>query len=526
MSSPEYVELRGISGNAVTAKAALMGHPAKRSLLFFLQAMSLKPGGLQKFCRDFLAMFESRIGTPAMHRAGIKPGATYRLDVAAEIEREFDEWAAHSPQRTEQHRSVDFLLAKCREKLSNLSGFIIDLCINPKLQFSAPGETNDSIQLERVVLDHVLSEPVSREAHSFGLSKASDSPLPYFQDLIGALFEFKVKYEEAARRDFVMTEVGKQTFEVLDVALQTGKMVVIEGEAGIGKTTATEAWCNLHLGEARFVSISGISHKTGVFRAIAKVLGMASSYARTATEMQARIEDMLQRSQLVLVIDEAHHLFSAAERVYSRPELVDWINTALYNHHVPCGLVCTPQFAIRMARVEKQTAWNADQLRRRVKRFCTLPAKPRSQDLEAVARKLLPGASEATIKYIYGHALASKLHMPALVDAIDEAKLLVQREGRDTITFEDAERAIRDYCAPSALAMSRSFSAQLDPKKPGRRAMPVETAFNEPLSPVERPGKPAPDLGRKTNLTGLAPVAAPMTTRRDRHVLDSEPLEA
>ncbi len=74
MSSPEYAELRGISGVAVTAKAALMDTPAKRSLLYFLQAMSLQPGkpgepgGLQKFCADFLEMFPDRIGTPTMHK--------------------------------------------------------------------------------------------------------------------------------------------------------------------------------------------------------------------------------------------------------------------------------------------------------------------------------------------------------------------------------------------------------------------------------------------------------------------------
>src|SRR5258706_9337735 len=77
MSSPEYLELRGISGSAVTVKAALLGHPAKRSLLFFLQAMSLQPGGLQKFTRDFLEMFSDRIGTPAMHKAGMRSGQNY-----------------------------------------------------------------------------------------------------------------------------------------------------------------------------------------------------------------------------------------------------------------------------------------------------------------------------------------------------------------------------------------------------------------------------------------------------------------
>ncbi len=165
---------------------------------------------------------------------------------------------------------------------------------------------------------------------------------PCFKDIIGALFEFTARHEAAARADFVMTEIGRKVFESLDMCLAPGKvMVMVEGNSGIGKTTAAEAWCNLHLGEARFVSLSGISNKTSVFRTIAKALGIASSYARSATEMQQRIEDVLQKSRLVLVMDEAHFLFSAALRIYSVPELVDWLDTSLYNQGVRVGLLCT-----------------------------------------------------------------------------------------------------------------------------------------------------------------------------------------
>src|SRR5713101_6079857 len=46
MSSPEYAELRGIPGTAVAAKAQLYADIRKRSLLFFLQALSIKRGRL------------------------------------------------------------------------------------------------------------------------------------------------------------------------------------------------------------------------------------------------------------------------------------------------------------------------------------------------------------------------------------------------------------------------------------------------------------------------------------------------
>jgi hypothetical protein len=477
MSSPEYAELRGISGNAVTAKAALLDHPAKRSLLFFLQAMSLQPGGLQRFAREFLEMFEARIGTPTMHRVGMKPGQKYDSKTAELIREELmDEseeaesllmsicpvnYAPRPPH--EEAATAAQMLTHCREKLSGLPGFIIEICINPRLRFSVQGETDAALDRERIKIEEQFEVPEAASRNS-----RPGASLPWFKDIIGALFEFKRRHEEAARRDFVTTEVARQVFEVLDVSLATGKMVVIQGESRIGKTTAAEAWCQQHLGEARFVSLNGIRNYSGVFRAIAKALGLSSSAAHSTTKVQARIEDMLQRSRLVLVLDEAHFLLSSAERTRTAPELIDWVNTALCNHHVPCALVCTPQLTLRMARHEHQAGWNADQWRGRVKRFCMLPEVPKAQDLRAVARKLLPDADKATIDYIAGYALSSKLHMPAVVDAADEAKLLIQREGRQRVTFEDVERVIRDYCAPSAAAMVQTFSVAKQGKRSRR----------------------------------------------------------
>jgi hypothetical protein len=532
MSSPEYVELRGVSGSAVTAKAALMGHPDKRSLLFFLQAISLQPGGLRKFNREFLDMFADRIGTPTMHRLGMKPGQKYDVKTEEAIRSEMASTSAAalaafmdvfgescSAERIRRGaRPVEEFVVDCREKLSDLPGFIIELCINPHLRFSVPGETEAARERERMALEEQFEKT--------SIYGAGDDPhyasasLPYFRDIIGALFEYKRRYEEAARRDFLMTEVGRQVFETLDVCLATGKMVVTMGGTRIGKTTNAEAWCNQHLGEARFVSLSGILNRTGVFRAIAKALGLAASRAYTATKLQAMVEDVLQRSRLVLVIDEAHFLLSATERTRCAPELIDWVDTALCNHRVPCALVCTPQLIGRMARHEHQAGWNAEQWRGRVKRFCTLPEAPKSQDLRAGARKLLPSADKPTIDYIVGYALSSKLPWPAVVDAVDEARLLVEREGREVITFEDVDRAIRDYCVPSSAAMLQTFAVATD-RKGGRKSRTVaaepDQHLGEPRGRDISPGL-APSAIRGNQVRLQEPVST-LIDQRDEAIL-------
>src|ERR1043165_5540902 len=61
MSSPEYLELRGVSGIAVSARAAILQSAAKRKLLYFLQAQSLKEGGFKKVGADLVKMFPNRV---------------------------------------------------------------------------------------------------------------------------------------------------------------------------------------------------------------------------------------------------------------------------------------------------------------------------------------------------------------------------------------------------------------------------------------------------------------------------------
>src|SRR6266853_685547 len=305
MSSPEYAELRGIPGTAVAAKAQLYTEARKRGLLFFLQSLSLKHGGLRKVAHDLIAAFPARAG-----------------------DRNHEEELAH---------------------------LLVELCINPQC------------------IVRFLGDEIS----------VSSSP-----ELADVLREFQDRYEAKTKSDFVLTTIGKEVFETLDHALAIGKMVVIEGESGSGKTTAAEAWCRQRQGHARFVSLSGITHKTGFFRQLATAIGLAAS-KRKGSDIQVKVEEFFHKTRLMLVIDEAHYLFPRLQQRESSPVLVDWINTALVNHNVPVALICTDQFAKLKARVEKQTGWTSEQLEHRIKRYKRLPSTPTKEDLEAVAAKLL-----------------------------------------------------------------------------------------------------------------------------------------
>ena len=63
-SATEFGELRGLSGTAVALKAELIDGPKTKELLYFLQGISLLPGGLRRIVAELLDMFPERLGTP------------------------------------------------------------------------------------------------------------------------------------------------------------------------------------------------------------------------------------------------------------------------------------------------------------------------------------------------------------------------------------------------------------------------------------------------------------------------------
>ncbi len=85
MSSTEFAELRGVSGVAVSARAAVLVQAVKRELVWFIQGLSLAEGGLKRVARELVEMFPDRLGTPAMHADKIKPEKIYPAELADSV---------------------------------------------------------------------------------------------------------------------------------------------------------------------------------------------------------------------------------------------------------------------------------------------------------------------------------------------------------------------------------------------------------------------------------------------------------
>lgn len=355
----------------------------------------------------------------------------------------------------------------------DLPEFLIRLCIDPEGVF------------EGELAPECLSSNGSGKLWAPGFEN--------MKQVKGALIEFKRRYEDRVRKQFYLTEIGRQIWKQLDYALETKRMIVIEGREGRNKTEAVQAWYNCHLGESRFVDLKGTSNKTAHFRAFAKGYGVGHGEAHTLSRMQANVEWVLEVSRLMPVIDEAHFSFSQGPRMRTRPEMLDWIDTALCNPPMAVALITTPHFMTCIQKAVDQVGWNYRQFARRCKRYWRLPAKNSPRDIEGVIRHLLPGVDRKTVEMIVSYETMNKKDLSAVGDVVHEAKLLANEEGSQKVTFDHVDRAIREVLLLSDLPWAELRKSLEDKKCRKNRHTGVD------LSGAETTAEAAEDLNRPVN---------------------------
>jgi hypothetical protein len=520
MSSPEFSNLQCINGHAVAKRCALLVSPEKKELLWFLQGLSLQPGALRQLANELVEMYPDRIGTPAMRRIGSNASRPYSKEQTAEVLSEIDPSGllaqclglenrtdflrmingSHEPSRKEEMQrglNAEQLRGICKgialgEKqlpdgeeipvsLISLEDFFIELCINPRLEIVLDGSSPRTDRREAALARDAISGSNAEDFSEAGLS--------YFQGILDALLQYKRHYEDKVKADYCQTAISRQIWSNLDQALQTGSMILVDGLEGRGKTQAVKAWCRCHLGVSRFVSLDGTSTKTTQFREMAKALGVGHGYAQKVSQMQFAVKDVLQLSGLLMVIDEAHFFFNQTPRMHTRPEMLDWIDTALCNPPLPVALITTPQFIKCMERAAGQVGWNYRQFRRRCKRYIQLPPRNTAEDIERVARHLLPGADAATIKQIVAYEALSKRDLSAVGDVVREAKLIAEQDGSSKVVFSHVKRAIHEVLMVSDIPWAE-LDKRLQNKRPGRNSVGrIAASLSEPEQPISEPSR-------------------------------------
>ncbi|MEY2408841.1 MAG: hypothetical protein QOF48_1511, partial [Verrucomicrobiota bacterium] len=269
MSSPEYSELRCISGTAVAARAALLTDPKEKALLFFIQEMSRRPGGLKKLVADLLAMSAARVGTPLMRKLGTKPGTIYQSEDVKAVRRELEgtivsDWDDNvdpDDGNTACRFNIEHDLIYCgnfplpgeynppdwprirwnpaatmAEYKEQAAGSVAEWVAENKAR-KAMAAKNPRCYPAAAFAD-ALREPLTIEIEEHlvesCINPACSLGVKNFWALQEALFQFKARHEEAARASIAQTAVTLAVRRTLARGLRTRKIVVVNGEEGLG----------------------------------------------------------------------------------------------------------------------------------------------------------------------------------------------------------------------------------------------------------------------------------------------------
>jgi hypothetical protein len=486
-SSEEFE--RGLLGNLVARRCSVIDDPKDRQLVYFLQSLSQREGGIEKVAADLLAVFPDRIGTASMHRFGMRPGQVYSAsqvkalwyEIATQgsdpmhtwplkgerefgLEVTFDDFVEPPDTAPECYPAKEFS-DHCENATRGLAGHLEEMCLNPAV-------------------------------------KMQDGWPWYFPTLVQSLREYQAAFVEKERAGRVVTEIGAQIYDTLNYALEEKCLVLIEGMARLGKTFAAKQWSSERSGCARYVQVPSTNDDIGFFRAIAKALGIASGHSWKTVQLRQRIEDTLQSRDLILVMDEAHYLWPVSDCRHAMPNRINWVMTALVNHDVPVALVTTPQFIATQKVVENRTHWTSEQFIGRIGHYLPLPKSLGEEDLTKVAKVLLPAGDAKSIEILVRYAQSSAKYMAGIETAVRRARYLAKKDNRERVERADIKRAIQEAVIPSDSALASALAVPLKGARQ-RAAMPLQGRFMEPAGQADQA---AATTATRPDFAGSEPV--------------------
>jgi hypothetical protein len=397
----------GLKALPVARRAELIASEDLRALLWFLQFRSLPPreegigrvGGMARIAEEVFPAVHDAISS----RGGIR---RERLDLSVALLRP-------SVDEEEWREAVVHAIASA----------LTDFCLNPA------SATFPSLRVH-FAGDSTVDAP--------------DLPSRCFLDVLQA---YRLGIERDASLALADTDHGRRVRTMLRFTFETGRACLIEGPARTGKTTAAKAFCEAHAGRARYVQTPPGIAEQDLLRAVADAIGVADSTAYKNVQIRQAVEEVLRRSRLCLVFDEAQWLLPAHVRVQSLPQRLLWVKQ-LIDWSVPVAFVALPDFTRLLANVGRKTGWAVEQITGRVV-FERLPAEVSEPDLRAIFAHQAPCASTESADLIVGTAMTARDQAGCIAKLVDFARFLARGRGAYAPAFEDFRRAALAHNAPS-----------------------------------------------------------------------------
>jgi hypothetical protein len=333
-----------------------------------------------------------------------------------------------------------------------LTRFLLGMRSALKLPQIEPDSVTDYVDgLRTMCLDRECAVDATTEEDSYG------NPVSVFREDWTQLKSYRRQWISELPA-LTETSVSQRVFEALDYTQSARTLTVIDGPARIGKSFSAKSWCSRTGGLARYVQVPCSNDDAGFFRAIVRALGINGALELRASEMRNRVEDVVQKGDLMLVFDESQYCWPQLRQRCAWPLRVNWILQALVNFDVPVALVTTPLFYSSQKRVEELTGWTSEQLIGRIGHVERLPSRLSRADLERVARVMVPDGDEKTWGALAAYAAMSKKHLASIEAIAKRAFWLAGQNGEQSVTAAYVRRAMKESIVPSDTALSESLA--------------------------------------------------------------------
>lgn len=498
--SPLAIAARLASANNLTEPALarqIQAGPRLPELLWFLQWVSMQPGGIEKFALDVIADSTPHFGPPCLHDESAALTLEQRQELwecfPDQVSRELIPCALWMAKNEEDDRSYrEFAMSGLYPKPADPGEekqFQSELLTIPREKFRA--EFLAAAQLSLAPRLRIICLGEKKQSRFFDDGPMDLSPW-YCPNLADVLFEAMDLHAARIALKIAETQVVSLVFDRLDFAWSKKTFVTIQGDSRTGKTEAVKAWAAMHPGKARLVSTPSSHCERDLLQAIAESIGLPFNHKTSTRQMKDQIQDIIRHAGLFFIFDEAHFVFPTRFSGNTHPARLDWMRTQIIDRKLPVAFVSTPQaFTHAVEKFQKQTQYNFAQFFGRVALPVVLPAELSRADFMAICKIQGAKVPEEFHKLIVSRAMRSPGYIQSVEAICQRAEFIAATGNRSNITFADVEAA--------ALEVVPAVSA------PVRAARPAPApACETPIRPIA----PAPALempGRATTPT-LQPV--------------------
>ncbi len=195
---------------------------------------------------------------------------------------------------------------------------------------------------------------------------------------------------------YVPTSISEDVYKLIRYCQLEKTMVVIYGDAGVGKTKGVEKFVRENPTSSVYIQATPSTGTLGnLLYVIARALKVPE--ARKRVDLINTIQEKLEKSNRVLIIDEAQHL-----QLRALDEIRAWTDPNPMLQRAGVGITLVGNTSVYTRMVGKQEA-DFGQLfsRIRMRRFCRTEEIPR-EDIQKLFPKLTEGGKKKELDFLHG----------------------------------------------------------------------------------------------------------------------------